>query len=287
MSATQPIPQTQQRPGPFRRFLRFPIVWMLIGVVGVGLVSALAGLGPVPAVISAPVAVVVYWLVMRYVAARRTPEIGWARSGLDAVIGIVLGLVLIVASILSVMTEFSFAKASGSAVAIVATTVGIQFGGAVTEELLFRGLVLQALERLLGSWPALAITAVLFGLAHLANPGATLWTALAVAIEAGVLLGAAFLWRRSLWLAIGLHFAWNTAEGLLGTPVSGHPGHGLLVAHPTGPYLLTGGTFGIEGSILPVILSLLLAVPMLILAHRRGNLIPVRPSRRTPVVQQP
>ena len=64
--------------------------------------------------------------------------------------------------------------------------------------------------------------------------------------------------------------------GLLGIPVSGHDSAGLLVARPTGPDLLTGGGFGIEASIVPVIVSLLLAVPMLIAARRRGNLVAMR-----------
>ncbi|MCA2206906.1 CPBP family intramembrane glutamic endopeptidase [Nocardia rosealba] len=188
-------------------------------------------------------------------------------------LGIGLGFTFIAVSMLMVITEFSFTRVSGSAVATVVSIVAVQLGAAVTEELLFRGLLLQGLERLCGSWAALAITAALFGAIHMANPGATLWTGFAIAVEAGVLLGAAFLWLRSIWVAVGLHFAWNTTVGLLGIPVSGHASPGLLIAEPTGPELLTGGQFGIEGSIIPVVVSLLLAVPMLIAAHKRGNLV--------------
>ncbi|WP_220139400.1 CPBP family intramembrane glutamic endopeptidase [Nocardia sp. GTS18] len=191
-------------------------------------------------------------------------------------LGIGLGFTFIAVSMLMVITEFSFTRVPGSAVATVVSIVAVQLGAAVTEELLFRGLLLQGLERLCGSWAALAITAALFGAIHMANPGATLWTGFAIAVEAGVLLGAAFLWLRSIWVAVGLHFAWNTTVGLLGIPVSGHASPGLLIAEPTGPELLTGGQFGIEGSIIPVVVSLLLAVPMLIAAHKRGNLMPLR-----------
>jgi CAAX protease family protein len=272
---------TDAQPGRTERLMRHPIVWTLVGIAGVSVVSALtAGGSPVLAVVGAVAAVAVYWAVMRYVARRPAPEI--ARTGAvgQALLGIVLGLVFIGASMLMVITEFSFSWSSGSALSIVASMAAVSLGAAVTEELLFRGLALQALERLCGSWAALAITAVLFGLLHLANPGATVWSSLTIAIEAGVLLGAAFLWRRNIWLVVGLHFAWNTAVGLLGIPVSGHPATGLLVTRPTGPDLLTGGEFGIEASIVPVIVSLLLAVPMLIAARRRGNLVPMRRARR-------
>lgn len=263
--------------GRLDRFLRFPLVWMLVGIVGVAAVSALsAGGPPALAVVGAVGAVAVYWVVMRHVARRSMPELLSARPVFHAVVGIVLGVVFIAASVLMVVTEFSFTESSGDTASIVATIAAVQLGAAVTEELIFRGLALQALERLCGSWVALAVTAVLFGLLHLANPGATLWSSFAIAVEAGVLLGAAFLWRRDIWLAVGLHFAWNTSVGLLGIPVSGHPAAGLLTAHPTGPDLLTGGGFGIEASIVPVLVSLALAVPMLVAARRRGNIVPLR-----------
>jgi membrane protease YdiL (CAAX protease family) len=271
------VARTDHEAGRFDRVLRFPLVWMLIGIVGVGGVSALSSGGPpVLALVGAVAAVAVYWVVMRYVARRSMPELVSARAVPHAVIGIALGLVFITASVLMVLTEFSFTESSGNTASIVATMVAVQLGAAVTEELIFRGLALQALERLCGSWNALAITAVLFGLLHLANPGATLWSSFAIAVEAGVLLGAAFLWRRDIWLAMGLHFAWNTSVGLLGIPVSGHPASGVLTTRPTGPDLLTGGGFGLEASIVPVIVSLVLAVPMLIAARRRGNLVPLR-----------
>lgn len=275
------VAYTDRQPGRADRLLRTPVVWMLIGVVGVGGVSSLSSGGsPVLAVVAAVAAVAVYWAVMRYVARRSAPEIAKARAGREALLGIGLGVVFIGVSMLTVLTEFSFTWASGSAMATLASIAAVQLGAAVTEELLFRGLVLQALERLCGSWAALAITAVLFGAIHLANPGATLWTGFAIAVEAGVLLGAAFLWRRSIWMVVGVHFAWNTVVGLLGVPVSGHASPGLLIAEPTGPELLTGGQFGVEGSIVPVVVSLLLAVPMLVVAHKRGGLVPMRRARR-------
>ncbi|MNG40415.1 hypothetical protein D3C84_1289880 [compost metagenome] len=67
---------------------------------------------------------------------------------------------------------------------------------------------------------------------------------------------------------MGLHFAWNAIEGLLGIPVSGHSTVGLFTVKVNGAALLTGGAFGLEGSIIPVIISLLISIPMLIGAAR-------------------
>lgn len=262
------------------RFLRSPLGWMLTGMVGVGLASSLVSVGGVVAVMGAAVALVVYWAVMRYVAQRDVPEIAKSGAVTQTLSGAVIGFGLITVSMLTLLTEFSFDERPGNGLSIVASMAAIQIGAAVTEELLFRGLALQALEKLCGSRAALVITAALFGGLHAANPGATLWSSTAIAVEAGVLLGAAFLWKRSIWFVVGLHFAWNTALGLIGIPVSGHASEGLMTTTPTGPDLVTGGEFGLEASIVPVIVSVLIAIPMLIAAHRRGNLVPMRRAHR-------
>ncbi|CAL9542536.1 CPBP family intramembrane glutamic endopeptidase [Streptomyces sp. enrichment culture] len=279
MSTTRTAP-----PRPARReggrFLQSPLVWMLTGIVGVGLASGLASAGGVVAVVGAAVAVAVYWAVMRWVARRSMPEIARPGAVTQALSGAVIGFGFITVSMLMLLTEFSFEERPGNGLSIVASMAAMQLGAAVTEELIFRGLALQALEKLWGSWAALAITAVLFGGLHLANPDATLWSSTAIAVEAGVLLGAAFLWKRNLWFAVGLHFAWNTTLGLIGIPVSGHASEGLMTTTPTGPDLVTGGDFGLEASIVPVVVSLLIATPMLVAAHRRGNLVPMRRGQR-------
>lgn len=275
--------QPSSEGGRMRRIARFPLTWLLIGLLGVGVVSALTASGPpVLAVVGAVAAVAVYWAVMRFVAGRATPEIarhGARREALSGA-GIGLGFVLVSALLITATGGYSFSWSSASFLPVVFAVAATTVGAAVTEELMFRGLALQALERLYGSRAALVVTSLLFGGIHLANPGATLWSSLAIALEAGVLLGAAFLWRRSIWFVAGLHFAWNAAEGLLGIPVSGHVSPGLLVAEVTGPPVLTGGDFGLEASIVPVLVSVLLAVPMLVLARRRGSLVPGRHGRR-------
>jgi CAAX protease family protein len=98
------------------------------------------------------------------------------------------------------------------------------------------------------------VSAILFGLLHAANPGATPFSSLAVALEAGVLLAVAFAATRRLWFPIGIHAGWNYAEGtIFGTAVSGGTVkatllHGVLSGSP----LFTGGAFGVEASIVAI-----------------------------------
>ncbi|QIJ60653.1 CPBP family intramembrane glutamic endopeptidase [Streptomyces sp. JB150] len=267
------------RPG---RILRSPLGWMLTGLAGVGLVSALTATGPGPVpVLGAAAAVGVYGLVMRRAARRSTPEIARRGAGREALYGGALGLgfVAVSALLITALGGYSFSWAGRDVMALLWSAVMVQAAAAVTEELLFRALALQALEQLWGSRAAIVITGLFFGITHLGAPGAGAWSALAIASEAGVMLGAAFLWRRSIWFVAGLHFAWNTTEQLLGIPVSGHASTGLFTVDAHGSAVLTGGDFGLEAALIPVVIGVLLAVRMFVLARRGGRLLPRRTAR--------
>jgi membrane protease YdiL (CAAX protease family) len=146
---------------------------------------------------------------------------------------------------------------------------------AVTEEVLFRGVIYRIVEERTGSVIAIVVSSLLFGLTHLLNGGATLWGTLAIAVEGGAMLAVAYAATRSLWLPIGLHFAWNFAEsGIFGSTVSGSTDSetGLLRTVLSGPAALTGGGFGPEASLFALLCCL---VPTLLLL-RRAKLIPRR-----------
>jgi uncharacterized protein len=148
----------------------------------------------------------------------------------------------------------------------------------VTEELIFRGILFRIVEERAGTWIALALTGVLFGLSHLFNPHASLWGAIAIAIEAGAMLAAAYAATRTLWVPIGLHFGWNfAAAGIFGTEVSGNgKPEGLLNGVTSGPTLLSGGEFGPEASLYSVVTGVVLTIVFMWLAHRRGRMVAPR-----------
>ncbi|WP_152398997.1 CPBP family intramembrane glutamic endopeptidase [Paenibacillus cellulositrophicus] len=270
-------------------FWRFPIVWMIAGAIGIVLINMIfqqlteQGEGIVSLIFTLVMgflALLVYKLTLTYLARRSTPEISRNRAGIESVLGMLTGTIFIAGSAIMIIAlggySFQWASSADTSSVLIAS-IESALGGAIVEELIFRGLMLQAIDKLGGKPLALAVTSLFFGVAHLGNPGATLWSGFAIALEAGVLLGSAFLWRRNLWFAIGLHFAWNAIEGLLGIPVSGHPATGLFTVKVHGAALLTGGNFGLETSIVPVVISLLISIPMLIGAARNqrvdvGNL---------------
>lgn len=141
------------------------------------------------------------------------------------------------------------------------------------EELLMRLVVFRLLMRAAGLWPALALQALLFGVLHLANPNATWIAAIAIAVEAGLMLAAFYLLNGRIWTAIGVHAAWNLMQGsIFGARVSGMSDSGsLFVSAPVAgsPDWLSGGAFGPEASLPAVIVGLAIFVVVLRAAMRR------------------
>lgn len=143
---------------------------------------------------------------------------------------------------------------------------------ATYEEVLFRGVLLQGLETGFGSWLAVLLNAVLFGLLHASNAGATITSTLSVAL-AGLAFGLAFVKYRNLWLLSGLHLGWNFSQGpIYGVAVSGTEFSSLFQSSQQGPAFLTGGAFGFEASMFTFVLCVATCVFLL------PNLKPVLPS---------
>ena len=120
---------------------------------------------------------------------------------------------------------------------------------AVHEELLFRGYPFQKLY----AWSrpfAIFFVALVFAALHLGNPYAT-FIGIANIFIGGVLLGLAYAAFERLWFPIGLHLAWNLMTGpILGHEVSGYESAETVLREiGDGPLWLTGGDFGIEGSL--------------------------------------
>lgn len=152
---------------------------------------------------------------------------------------------------------------------------------AYAEELLFRGILFRLLEEWLGSAVALLLSSAAFGLVHAGNPDATWTSSLFISLEAGLLLGGAYMLTRSLWFAVGIHWAWNWVQGsLFGIDVSGAQMDGILEGELVGPPLWTGGAFGAEGGWVAVLLGTTAGLLVTWAASRRGQWRPFLHWRR-------
>ena len=142
---------------------------------------------------------------------------------------------------------------------------------AVGEEIICRGVLFRWIDERWNTGAALLISALFFGLGHLPNDHATWWSSLAISIEAGLLLAAAYKWSGTLWVPIGIHWAWNYVQGnVFGLAVSGtHAGTTMLMTTVNGPDIITGGAFGPEASIISVFICTLYTIVLLSNRYRR------------------
>lgn len=232
------------------------------------------------AVLTAVLMPVGYWGLVRLVGGRRVPEFGLKGDARELATGLAwgAGLMCAVVAVLWAVGAYRVTDVGWDEGIVLGLAVGVQAGFA--EEILFRGILLRLLEGWLGTWWALAITATVFGLIHLTNSEATLWGAVSIVLEAGILLGACYLLTRRLWFVIGVHDAWNFVQGgIFGSDVSGTgTGRGLFEASFPGPDWLTGGQMGIEGSVVTVLVCLTAGVVLTLAVRRRGLVVP--PQRR-------
>ncbi|MFE7931934.1 CPBP family intramembrane glutamic endopeptidase [Streptomyces sp. NPDC057456] len=254
------------------------VLFILVTGLAAGMRS-IAGDNPVLSLlfgaVAAAIALTVYAAAVRFLEQRPVSELDTADAAYGLRRGTLVGLGLFAATLALIALFGGYDTKGGVSVAGAFTILGMMAGIAVVEEILFRGIVFRLIEQLTGTRGALAISGVLFGALHLVNPGATVWGALAIAIEAGLMLGAAYAATRTLWLPIGLHLGWNFAlSGIFGVTVSGNEDMpaGLLHGVLSGPTAITGGDFGPEASVFAILVCTIPTVMFLRSAKRSGHL---------------
>ncbi|MBI1406855.1 MAG: CPBP family intramembrane metalloprotease [Caulobacter sp.] len=202
-------------------------------------------------------------------------ELNLRRAPADLLAGLLAGALLFSAVMAVLLLSGGYAIAGlHAADPLWAVNMGLSSG--VTEELVMRAVIFRLAMRAFGVWPALVLSAGLFGVMHLANPNATPVAVAAIAVEAGLMLAGFYLMTGRLWMSFAFHAAWNFTQGyIFGAAVSGSVGPASLwISKPVAgaPAILTGGAFGPEASAPAMVIGTLAAVATLIIAHRRGNL---------------
>jgi len=274
-----------------KQVLAFPLTRIVLIIAGFILLSAITvrpigskSHSPLLAQAVAFIVLLAVTVIVERLCARLTlGDIGFpSRGAISGTLGgFLLGGVLfsIVVGILALTHSYSahFQNWNGLGLALA-----IFLLVALLEELLFRGVLFRLIEQMTGTWIALAITAALFGLLHIANPGATVFSSIAIALEAGVLLALAYVLTRSLWFAIGIHWGWNLFEGpIFGTQVSGNDvGTTVLRATVHGPAWLTGGSFGPEAGIVAIVVCVAAAIVVGVIAMQKRRLLAPMWSKR-------
>ena len=218
----------------------------------------------------------VYIGFVRLTERRPVTELALPGMGRELGIGLLVGAGLYTTCILVLMVLGIYKIDGLNPVSYMLPAIAIPLSSGIFEELLFRGVLFRIVEEWLGSWISLVVSSLVFGLIHLMNPAATLMGAIFISVEAGILLAAAYMLTRRLWMSMGFHVAWNyTQSGVFSGIVSGGDSQpGLIKPAIDGPTLLTGGTFGVESSVIAFVLCTATGVTLLIMAVRRGNIVP-------------
>jgi uncharacterized protein len=256
-----------------------------VGHQAVALVEGNALLTLVLGIATAVLALFAYRWVVRRTERRAPVEADWGSAPGGLFRGLLIGVGLFTAVIVNIALLGDYRVEGWGSVAGAVGLFGFMAAAAVTEEVIFRGVLFRIVEGWIGTWVALSLTALVFGLSHLLNEDATLWGAIAIAVAGGGMLVSSYAATRTLWLPIGLHFGWNFAQaGIFGAEVSGSgESKGLLESVTSGPTLISGGAFGPEASLYTVVAGVLVTAVFMVLAHRRGHVVSRR-RRPAPAV---
>ena len=244
-----------------KRFFLSAPMRIVLGVLAVGLTTALT-FGVIKALIPSPAArfvwpyllvtalvLLVYIGFVRLTEKRPLNELSLARAPVEFGAGLMIGgwAVALTVGLLAATGSYRIVSFNPWSASVAAPMAEMLFVG-VLEEIAFRALIFRIIQRSLGNWPALLISGVIFSLAHLGGGISAL--GLANTFMAGLMLSAAWMITGRLWLCAGIHAAWNYVLGsIFSIAVSGHPAKGWMVGSLSGPEWVTGGVYGLEGSV--------------------------------------
>jgi hypothetical protein len=226
-------------------------------------------------IISALLVIIAYTFLYRLYEKRKTTELSFKGFGNNLTMGILLGAILQSLTILVIFLAGDLSVVSVNRFIFIIPGFIMAFMSAIFEEILLRGVIFRIVEEKLGSYIALIISAIIFGALHLLNPNSSLISAVGIAIQAGLLLGAAYMFTKNLWFPIAIHFGWNFMEsGIFGATVSGNvTTKSLLTTSMHGSLWLTGGQFGPERSLQAPIFCLIATIILLSYCHKQNKII--------------
>lgn len=227
-----------------------------------------------------PLILLSYVLYCRIVEKREALEISWQGGGIQWLAGalVAAGLVTTYVALISVFGSFDIVEYR-SPMVLVQTALAFAMGS-LLQEMILLCVVFRLSEELLGTWAALLLSLLVFGIAHAFNPNQTFGSVLFLIVSSVVLIAPYILTRR-IWLSWGFHAAWNfTQAGVFGMANSGIEFPGWMVSQVSGPDWLTGGPVGIEGSYVAFAVDLVIGLLVLLAVVRHGRTLKPRWKRR-------
>jgi uncharacterized protein len=274
-----------------QRFLMFPLTRILVGVILISIIVGFSQTGMrslldhteispriktlLTGIMTGALSLLIYYFLFKFYEKRRITELSGRGLVKQLFTGACLGAFLHCLTILVIWLRGGFTIVSVNPLWYIISPLTMSFTSAIFEEVLVRGVIFRIMEEKLGTYISLVISAIIFGALHLGNPNSSPTAALGLALQAGVFLAAAYVFTRSLWFPIAIHFAWNfTQGGIFGASVSGNPmARSLFSSRIEGAGWYTGGSFGPEGSVQATLFCFVAGLVLLYYARKRGLII--------------
>jgi membrane protease YdiL (CAAX protease family) len=225
----------------------------------------------------------VIWVVRKYFDKKTFISLGLKLDSLAVkdffvgliISGLMIGTIFII-FLISGLLEIKEISWSGSGISAVFEIIlwffGIGLAVGWSEELAFRGYLLQNIKDGIGMFWAILLSCILYGLLHMSNPNSTIISGILIAIFG---YSRIFGWLRSgqLWLSIGMHAGWDFFQGpILGFPVSGMNTESLIKPTISGREWITGGSFGPEAGIVVIPVIIFGLIIMYLWTAKRENI---------------
>ncbi len=191
---------------------------------------------------------------------------GWLKSyGKGFLIGLAMCATTLLICLATGTMEYQGPSTATSIGIWLLTLAGFLVQG-MSEEVMFRGFLTVSLAERLPVWLSVLISSVVFALFHGLNSGLTTLSLVNLVLF-GIFAALMMLRYDNIWGIGALHSAWNFAQGnIFGVAVSGSDaGETILNFAPIegAPKWLSGGAFGLEGSIATTIVFGVMALVML------------------------
>lgn len=227
------------------------------------------------AITEAVIVVAGYIILFSIYDKRQIHELSRADFIKNAITGFMTGVLLQTLSILVIYIEGTYSVTQINPVSALISPLAFALTAGFVAEIIIIGIVFRLLEKQTGTVIALFIFVLLFAVLHVKTKGATFVSVSATSVQAGFMLPAAYVFSRSLWFPIFVHFGWDFAEpGIFGgiNPSSSLT-HGLFTSKIAGDSLFTGGETGPQDSLTSLLLCLFAGFIFIVLARQKRNLI--------------
>jgi membrane protease YdiL (CAAX protease family) len=214
-----------------------------------------------------------YIILFKIYERRKISELAMRYAGRENLIGFLAGGLLVGSIMLVLIISGSISFTILNPVTIIFKPLILFILLALMEEIIFRGIIYRITELYLGTFIALIISACLFGIVHITNEHADFLGILSAA-TGGIMLGVLYTFSGRLWLPLSVHTGWNFFQYFFGLPVSGLDDFQYYMnASREGPAWFVGGGFGIENSLLTIVLVLGLSGLLIFRVSTMGRII--------------